>query len=72
MPDTESLLSTSEVLRILNVPSYRLDYLFKSRKLKPEEFATLKGSKHRVYRHNDLAKIKEALFEVMTNHAAKR
>ncbi len=64
MPDTESLLSTSEVLRILNVPSYRLDYLFKSRKLKPEEFATLKGSKHRVYRYGDLAKIREALFEV--------
>ncbi len=64
MPSTESLLSTSEVLRILNVPSYRLDYLFKSRKLKPEEFTTLKGSKHRVYRHDDLVKIKEALFEV--------
>ncbi len=62
MPDTESLLSTSEVLKILNVPSYKLDYLFKSRKLKPEEFITLKGSKHRVYRHSDLAKIKEALF----------
>ncbi len=72
MPDTESLLSTSEVLKILNIPSYRLDYLFKSRRLKPEEFSTLKGSKHRVYRHSDLAKIKEALFEVMTNHAAKR
>ncbi len=64
MQDTESLLSTSEVLRILNVPSYKLDYLFKSRRLKPEEFSTLKGSKHRVYRHSDLAKIKEALFEV--------
>jgi DNA-binding transcriptional MerR regulator len=64
MPDTESLLSTSEVLKILNVPSYKLDYLFKSRKLKPEEFTTLKGSRHRVYRHSDLAKIKEALFEV--------
>ncbi len=64
MPDTESLLSTSAVLRILNVPSYRLDYLFKSRKLKPEEFTTLKGTGHRVYRHDDLAKIKRALFEV--------
>ncbi len=64
MLDTESLLGTSEVLKILNVPSYKLDYLFKSRKLKPEEFDALKGSKHRAYRHSDLAKIKEALFEV--------
>ncbi len=66
MPDTESLLSTSEVLRILDVPSYKLDYLFKSRKLKPEDFTTLKGSKHLVYRYDDLAKIRESLFEVAT------
>ena len=64
MPDTERLLSTSEILRILNVPSYKLDYLFKSRKLKPEDFTTLEGSKHRVYRYSDLEKIKRALFEV--------
>ncbi len=64
MPDVEHLLSTSEVLRILNIPSYKLDYLFKSRKLKPEDFNTLKGSNHRVYRYDDLAKIKQALFEV--------
>ncbi len=64
MLDTESLLSTAEVLRVLNIPGYRLEYLFKSRRLKPEEFSTLKGSKHRVYRHSDLAKIKKALFEV--------
>ncbi len=65
MPNTESLLSTSEVLKILNIPSYKLDYLFKSRKLKPEEFTTLNGSKHRVYRYEDLAKIREALFGIM-------
>ncbi len=65
MPDTESLLSTSAVLRILNIPSYRLDYLFKARKLRAEDFTTLKGSNHRVYRHSDLAKIREALFGVM-------
>ncbi len=64
MPSTESLLSTAEVLRVLNIPGYRLEYLFKSRRLKPEEFATLKGTGHRVYRHDDLAKIKRALFEV--------
>ncbi len=65
MPDTESLLSTSEVLKILNIPSYRLDYLFKARKLRAEDFATLKGNNHPVYRHSDLAKIREALFGVM-------
>ncbi len=64
MTDTERLLSTSAVLRILNVPNYRLDYLFKSRKLRTEDFATCEGSNHRVYRHDDLVKIKEALFEV--------
>ena len=63
MSDTEHLLSTSEVLRVLNIPSYRLDYLFKSRKLKSEDFTTL-GNGHRVYRQSDLCKIREALFEV--------
>jgi DNA-binding transcriptional MerR regulator len=62
MPNTESLLSTSEVLKILNIPSYKLDYLFKSRKLRTEDFTTLKGSNHRVYRYDDLAKIKEVLY----------
>jgi len=65
MANTERLLSTSEILRILNVPSYRLDYLFKSRKLKAEDFTTL-GNGHRVYRQSDLNRIKQALFEVMT------
>ncbi len=63
MPDTERLLSTSEVLRILNVPSYRLDYLFKSRKLKAEDFTTLVNG-HRIYKESDLNKIRQALFEV--------
>ena len=63
MPDNERLLSTSEVLRILNVPSYRLDYLFKSRKLKAEDFITLDNG-HRVYRQCDLNKIRNVLFEV--------
>ncbi len=63
MPDTESLLSTSEVLKILDIPSYKLDYLFKSRKLRAEDFITLQNG-HRVYRYSDLAKIKRALFEV--------
>ena len=63
MSDNERLLSTSEILRILNVPSYRLDYLFKSRKLKAEDFITLDNG-HRVYRQRDLNKIRQALFEV--------
>jgi len=61
--NTERLLSTSEVLRILNVPSYRLDYLFKSQRLKPEDFAAM-GTGQRVYKYSDLPKIKAALFEV--------
>ena len=63
MVNTERLLSTSEVLRILNVPSYRLDYLFKSRKLKAEDFTT-QNNGHRIYRQSDIKKIKQALFEV--------
>ncbi len=63
MANKERLLSTSEVLRVLNVPSYRLDYLFKSRKLKAEDFTTLDNG-HRIYRQSDICKIREALFEV--------
>ncbi len=63
MPDTERLLSTSEVLKIINIPSYKLDYLFKSRKLKPEDFTTL-GTGQRVYKYSDLQKIRKVLFEV--------
>ncbi|MHC4269974.1 MAG: hypothetical protein ACYSTS_16120 [Planctomycetota bacterium] len=63
MPNTERFLSTSEILRMLNVPSYRLDYLFKSRRLKAEDFTTL-GNGHRIYKQSDLNKIREALFEV--------
>ena len=71
MTQQDKLLSTSEVLRILSIAKHKLDYLFECRKLKREDFITLQNG-HRVYRHDDLAKIKEALFEVMTNHAAKR
>jgi len=63
MTNTERLLSTSEILRVLNVPSYKLDYLFKSRKLKTEDFTTLDNG-HRIYRESDLQKIRQALFEV--------
>ncbi len=65
MTDNEHLMSTSEVLRILSIPNYRLDYLFKSRRLKAEDFTTL-GNGHRVYRQSDLNRIKKALFEVMS------
>ncbi len=63
MSDSERLLSTSEVLEILNIPNYKLDYLFKSRKLKPENFTVL-GTGQRVYRYSDLEKIEQALSEV--------
>ena len=56
------LMSVSEVLRILDIPRHRLTYLFESRKLKAEEFERLQNGQ-RVYRQNDLNKIKQALFE---------
>ncbi len=59
----EGLLSTSEVLRILNIAKHRLDYLFESRKLRREDFLTLQNN-HRVYRQSDLDKIKKVLWEV--------
>lgn len=61
----DRLLSVSEVLRILNIPRHKLVYLFESRKLKPEEFLTLDNG-HRVFRYNDLEKIKRALWEIAT------
>ncbi len=63
MQNNERLLGTVEILKILNIPSYKLDYLFKSRKLKPEDFTTL-GTGQRVYKYSDLQKIKQALSEV--------
>ncbi len=64
MLDTEKLLSTSEVLRKLNIAKHKLDYLFESRKLKREDFTTLDNG-HRIYRERDLQKIRQVLFEVM-------
>lgn len=61
----ERLLSVSEVLKVLNIPRHKLVYLFESRKLKPEEFLTLDNG-HRVFRYNDLEKIKRALWEIAT------
>ncbi len=61
--DKEKLLSTSEVLRVLNIAKHKLDYLFESRKLKREDFTTLDNG-HRIYRQSDLCRIREALFEV--------
>jgi len=63
--NSDRLLNTGEVLRMLNIPKHKLVYLFESRKLRREDFTTL-GNGHRVYRQGDLSKIKEALFEVST------
>lgn len=59
----ERFLSPSEVSRILNIPRHRLTYLFESRKLKAENFTKL-GNGHFVFKESDLAKIRQALFEV--------
>lgn len=63
MTDSKRLLGTAEILKILDIPAYKLDYLFKSRKLKPEDFTTL-NSGQRIYKYSDLQKIKLVLFEV--------
>ncbi len=61
--NSDRLLNTGEVLRILNIAKHRLDYLFERRKLKKEDFTTL-GNGYRLYRQSDLNKIRKALFEV--------
>lgn len=61
----ERFLSPSEVTQILNIPRHRLKYLFESRKLKTENFTKL-GNGHFVFKESDLAKIRQALFEVAT------
>ena len=58
----EKILSTSEVLKILNVPMYKLRYLFQAGKLSDDDFIKL-GNGHKVYRESDIPKIKQALFE---------
>jgi DNA-binding transcriptional MerR regulator len=63
--NSDRLLNTGEVLRMLNIPKHKLVYLFESRKLLREDFLTLQNGQ-RVYRQSDLNKIRKALFEVMT------
>jgi len=59
----DRLLSPSEVIQILNIPRHRLTYLFDTRKLKSEDFTRL-GNGRFVFRQSDIAKIRQALFEV--------
>lgn len=57
------LLTTADVLRLLEISRNKLTYLFESRRLKPEDFPKLSNGQ-RVYHKEDLNKIKEALFSV--------
>ena len=59
----EKLFTTSELLELLKLPAYRLDYLFKSRKINSSDFISM-GNGRKLYRQSDIAKIKQALFEV--------
>ncbi len=61
--NSDKLLNTGEVLRMLNIPKHKLVYLFESRKLLREDFLTLQNGQ-RVYRQSDLNKIRQALFEM--------
>jgi len=58
----EKLYTTSEVLELLRLPAYRLDYLFKSRKLNSSDFISM-GNGRKLFRETDIAKIKQLLFE---------
>ncbi len=58
----EKLYTTSEVLELLRLPNYRLDYLFKSRKLNSSDFINM-GNGRKLFRESDIAKIKQLLFE---------
>ena len=59
----EKLFTTSEVLELLNLPNYRLDYLFKSRKLNSNDFINM-GNGRKLFRESDISKIKEVIFQV--------
>lgn len=61
----EKLYTLNEILKILNIPRHRLNYLFDSRKLRSEDLLILPNG-HRVYRESDLLIIKKALWEVST------
>ena len=63
MQSNEKLLSTADVLKRLNVPMYRLRYLFQTGKLKDSDFIRL-GNGHRIYRESDIPRIKEILFRM--------
>ncbi len=58
----EKLFTTSEILELLRLPAYRLDYLFKSRKLNSRDFINM-GNGRKLFRESDIAKIKQLLFE---------
>ncbi len=59
---SEKLYTTMEVLEVLRLPTYRLDYLFKSRKLNSSDFIRMDNGR-KLFRESDIAKIKEALFQ---------
>ncbi len=58
----EKLFTTSEILDLLKLPNYRLDYLFKSRRLNSNDFINM-GNGRKLFRERDIAKIKQLLFE---------
>jgi len=59
----EKLYTTSQILRMLNIPRHRLVYLFDSRKLHTEDFQVMPNG-HKIFTNSDIEKIRRALFEV--------
>ena len=47
--NSDGLLNTGEVLRVLDIPKHKLVYLFESKKLRRDDFLTLQNGQ-RVYR----------------------
>ncbi|MGR3220247.1 MAG: hypothetical protein ACUZ8H_10580 [Candidatus Anammoxibacter sp.] len=56
------LYTAKEISEELDIPYHKLDYLFKSRRLKSENFITL-GNGQRLFYAEDIPRVKQALFE---------
>lgn len=59
----EKLYTLAQICQMMNVAKHKLSYLFDSRKLRAEDFPRLPNGE-RVYRHSDLERIRQVLFEV--------
>ncbi len=59
----EKIFTSKDVCTILNIPFYKLQYLFDSGKIRDVSRTT---TGDRLYTEEDIQRIRKALFEVMT------